>query len=230
MISFANIGKTFGSTVALRNISFEIDRGEVVGLLGLNGAGKTTAMRLVVGFLHPDKGEILVDGKNPVTERVGVVKNIGYLPENNPLYTNMTVSQYLQFIAGAKQATRTSFDKSIVSADIDSVLNKKIEKLSRGYKQRVGFAAALIGDPDILILDEPTSGLDPVEQEKIRILIKEYGKQKTVVLSTHILSEIEDVANKVIIIHSGMVVYDGVVPSQKGKIKELFVSKVGEES
>lgn len=220
MINLSSVTKTFGEKKAVDQISFKAKKGEIIGFLGPNGAGKTTTMRLILGYLKPSEGEILVDNHNPIEDRIAVVKKIGYLAENNPLYPEMKVKEYLQFIASVKKDD--NWEKIAEAVGLADVLGKKIEELSRGFKQRVGLAAALLGDPKILILDEPTSGLDPLEQEKMRALIKKLGKEKTIIFSTHILSEVEDVASRLIIINQGKIVYDGVKPKGKGAVEKLF--------
>ena len=190
MIVLEKISKYFGEKRALDNLSFKIKEGEIIGFVGPNAAGKTTTMRVIVGYLKPTTGEVTIDGKDPINERIDVLKQIGYLPENNPLYQEMKVFEYLNFIASIKN-NRDNLESLKEQTGIKEVYESKIEELSRGYKQRVGLAAALIGHPKILILDEPTSGLDPIEQEKIRNLIKTLGKKKTIILSTHILSEVK---------------------------------------
>jgi len=225
MIHLTEVTKLFEKKKAVDAVSFEIKTGEVVGFLGLNGAGKTTTMRLVTGFLAPSQGAVRVDGHDPIADHVLVSRKIGYLPENNPLYVDMKVREYLDFIRDVKRHGG-SIERIVVDVGLADMLDKKIEQLSRGYKQRVGLAAALLGNPSILILDEPTLGLDPVEQEKIRALITELAKTKIIVFSTHILSEVEDVATRLIIIHEGSVVYDGEKPQGKGSVERLFKEKV----
>ncbi len=220
MISLKAVTKRFNQKIAVDNISFKTKEGEIIGFVGPNGAGKTTTMRLILGYLKPSEGEIKVDGFDPINERVKVLQRIGYLPENNPLYQEMKVVEYLQFIADVKGDNR--WQNIANQVEIDEVVLQKVEELSRGYKQRVGLAAALLGDPKILILDEPTSGLDPLEQEKIRQLIKKLAKRKTIIFSTHILSEVEDVANRLIVINKGKIVYDGLKPKGKGTVERLF--------
>ncbi len=220
MISLKAVTKRFNQKIAVDNISFKTKEGEIIGFVGPNGAGKTTTMRLILGYLKPSEGEIKVDGFDPINERVKVLQRIGYLPENNPLYQEMKVVEYLQFIADVKGDNR--WQNIANQVEIDEVMLQKVEELSRGYKQRVGLAAALLGDPKILILDEPTSGLDPLEQEKIRQLIKKLAKRKTIIFSTHILSEVEDVANRLIVINKGKIVYDGLKPKGKGTVERLF--------
>lgn len=220
MISVQSISKLFRKRAAVKKISFEAKEGDIIGFLGPNGAGKTTTMRLLLGFLTPSSGTIAIDTLDPVENRIDVLKKIGYLPENNPLYTEMRVSEYLEFIADIKKAERIEEIAEVVG--LSEVMSTKIEELSRGFRQRVGLAAALCGNPEILILDEPTSGLDPIEQDKIRTLIKKLAKKKTIIFSTHILSEVEDVATRLIIIHKGSLVYDGDKPKAKGGVEKLF--------
>lgn len=220
MISFLSVSKLFGEIHAINNMTFKTKEGEVIGFLGPNGAGKTTTMRLILGYLQPTSGKIFVFGKSPIDDKIDVLTKIGYLPENNPLYGEMIVREYLSFIAKIKK--ESSYEKAVTEVGITEVLDKKIESLSRGYKQRVGLAAALLGNPSILILDEPTSGLDPIEQDKIKSLIKSLAKQKTIIFSTHILSEVEAVANRLIILNKGVIVYDGDRPRGKGEVEKLF--------
>ena len=221
MISFNAVSKHFHKKTAVKKLTFTAQKGEIIGFLGPNGAGKTTTMRLLLGYLTPTEGHILIDKMSPTEERIDVLKRIGYLPENNPLYQEMKVSEYVSFIAEMKGAL-DEIETIIAQVGLQDVLNTKIEEISRGYKQRVGLAAALLSNPDILILDEPTSGLDPIEQEKIRDLIKKMAKQKTILFSTHILSEVEDVATRLIIIDKGSIVYDGEKPKARGKVEKLF--------
>jgi ABC-2 type transport system ATP-binding protein len=220
MIQVSSLVKRFKTKTAVSNLNFKAKAGEIVGFLGPNGAGKTTTMRLLLGYLFPSAGVIKIDKLNPWDERIEVLKKIGYLPENNPLYPEMKVREYLSFIAKIKDADNLESVMELVS--LNQVREDKIEELSRGYKQRVGLAAALLGQPEILILDEPTSGLDPLEQEKIRSLIKKLAQEKTIIFSTHILSEVEDIANRLMIINEGKIVYDGVKPKGRGGVERLF--------
>ena len=220
MISLSSVTKKFKNKTAVNNISFKAKEGEIIGFLGPNGAGKTTTMRLILGYLTPTEGKIFIDNLDPIEERVTLLKKIGYLPENNPLYQEMKVAEYLNFIAQVKGVD--GLEDIAIHVGLKEVMDTKIEELSRGYKQRAGLAAALLGDPSILVLDEPTSGLDPLEQEKIRSLIKKISKNKTIIFSTHILSEVEDVANRLIIIDKGKIVFDGKKPKGKGGVEKLF--------
>jgi ABC-2 type transport system ATP-binding protein len=220
MIRLSSVTKQFGDRRAVDDVSLEVSVGDVVGFLGVNGAGKTTTMRMITGILAPTKGRVTVDGHDPIEDHVVVSRKIGYLPENNPLYPDMKVREYLAFIRHAKGSGDVT---AIVDAvNLSEVLHKKIEELSRGYRQRVGLAAALLGDPRILILDEPTSGLDPIEQDKIRALVKTIAKDKVVIFSTHILSEVEDIATRLIIINRGKSIYDGEKPPGKGAVEKMF--------
>lgn len=226
MISLTSVTKKFKDTTAVDNITFQGDEGEIIGFLGPNGAGKTTTMRLILGYLLPTEGKVSVNNLDPHTNRIEVLKQIGYLPENNPLYQEMKVQEYLEFIADIKE--EKSISEIISHVGLQEVMTKKIEELSRGFKQRVGLAAALLGDPKILVLDEPTSGLDPLEQEKIKDLITSLARKKTIIFSTHILSEAEDAATKLIIINKGKIVYTGIKPKGKGAVEKLFKKLIRE--
>lgn len=221
MIKVDQVSKLFGQQIALDGISFSAKPGEIIGFLGPNGAGKTTTMRLLVGYLKPSSGRIDINGKSPLEDRVGVLGDVGYLPEGNPLYQEMKVFEYLDFIGEIKGENK-DIESVAAETGLKDVWFAKIEELSRGFRQRVGLAAALLGNPKILIFDEPTSGLDPIEQEKIRALIKKIGKKKTIILSTHILSEVEDVATRLVIINKGKIVYDGKKPKGKGGVEKIF--------
>ncbi len=226
MISVSSVSKKFSSKIAVNNISFKAKVGEIIGFLGPNGAGKTTTMRLLLGYLSPNSGQITLNGYSPTENRIDILKTVGYLPENNPLYQEMRVREYLNFMAEIKEGKNV--EEVIAQVNLTDVVSSKIEELSRGYRQRVGLAAALLGDPDILILDEPTSGLDPIEQEKIKDLIKKIAKKKMIIFSTHILSEVEDIATRLIIIHKGKLIYDGIKPKTKGSVEKLFKKLVKE--
>lgn len=212
MIVVEQITKYFGGFQALKDISFEISRGEIVGFLGQNGAGKTTIMRILTSYLPATSGKVIIAGQEVSKNSLAIRKKIGYLPETPPLYSNMTVRDYLKFAAQLKDVPikqqRVQIDKVIESCSLESVQRKTIDTLSRGYKQRVGIAQAIINDPEVLILDEPTIGLDPVQIIQVRNLIKSLEHKRTVILSTHILSEIQQIAQRVLIIKSGEIVVD----------------------
>ena len=204
-----NTTKINGKQKALNDVSFEIKSGEIVGFLGPNGAGKSTMMKIITGFIPPTSGEVLINGLDVVEHSLEVKKLIGYLPENNPLYLDMYVKEYLGFIAGIYKigkGKRERVDELVKLTGLEQEQHKKIGALSKGYRQRVGLAQALIHDPDVLILDEPTSGLDPNQIIEIRNLISDIGKKKTVMLSTHIMQEVEAICNRIIIIKNGEIV------------------------
>ena len=210
MIEVKNITKRYGKAVAVENISFTIEDGEIVGLLGPNGAGKSTTMNILTGFLEQTEGEVIIDGFDTLKKPKKAKKEIGYMPEGVPLYTDLTVKEFVTYMAEIKQAEKKSrkekVEKIIEQTGLKDVEKKLIKNLSRGYKQRVSMAGALVGEPKILILDEPTVGLDPKQITEIRNLIKELGKTHTVILSSHILSEVSQICNKVVIINKGKIV------------------------
>lgn len=213
MIEVDGLVKRYGSERAVDDISFQVQTGEVLGFLGPNGAGKTTTMKVITCYLPPSEGTVWVDGLDVRTHSLDVKRKIGYLPENTPLYQEMTVYDYLTFVAAMRGVDSTQHASRIAEmADVcglETVLGKRIEALSKGFRQRVGLAQAMIHDPPILILDEPTTGLDPNQIVEIRELIKKIGKEKTVILSTHILSEVQMSCDRVMIIHKGKLVADG---------------------
>ena len=209
-IEVSNLTKIYGQQKAIDNISFKIDKAEIVGFLGPNGAGKSTTMKIITGFLEADKGNAFVSGLNVRSNKLETKKKIGYLPEGNPLYYEMYVREYLEFIANVHQIKniKNRIEEVIALTGLSVESKKKIGQLSKGYKQRVGLAAALIHDPEVLILDEPTSGLDPNQIVEIRDVIKNLGKNKTVLFSSHILQEVEAICDRVIIINKGNIVAD----------------------
>jgi ABC-2 type transport system ATP-binding protein len=210
MLKVTNLTKSYGAIKALDSITFTVKEGEITGFLGPNGAGKTTTLRIITNYLSPDKGNISFDKKDVNLHFKEVITDVGYLPEDNPLYKNMRVDEYLMFNAKIKSADDKKELKDIAKkCGIDEVLTKEIEKLSKGYKQRVGLAKALIGNPKVLILDEPTAGLDPNQKEAILALIKSYAKGRTILFSSHVLSEVTQIADKVIIINKGKIVAEG---------------------
>jgi len=215
------ITKLFGKQKALDEVSFSIKKGELVGFLGPNGAGKSTMMKIITGFLPADSGEVVVNGQKIVSKNLEIRKNIGYLPEHNPLYTDLYVKEFLEITAGFYHLknTKQRIAEMVELTGLGDEQHKKIRALSKGYRQRVGLAQALIHDPSVLILDEPTTGLDPNQLEEIRHLIREISREKTVMLSSHIMQEVEAVCNRVIIINKGKIVADGGINEIKaGKI------------
>ncbi len=216
-ISVQGVTKIYGKQKALDNVSFEIQKGEIVGFLGPNGAGKSTMMKIITGYIPPTSGTVKVNGLNIYEHTLEIKKQTGYLPEQNPLYYEMYVKEFLEFIAKLYGLSNVSarVREMIEICGLEVEQHKKIKALSKGYKQRVGLAQALIHNPSVLILDEPTSGLDPNQLEEIRRLIKELGKDKTVMLSTHIMQEVEAVCNKVIIIHRGKIVASDTIENVK---------------
>lgn len=227
-IEINHITKFYGKQKALDDVSFEVRQGEMLGFLGPNGAGKSTLMKIITGFLQADSGKILINGQLAGTENLDIRKEIGYLPENNPLYQDLYVPEYLDIVAGFYKIGRRKQRVSEMMAltGLEREKHKKIGALSKGYRQRIGLAQALIHDPSVLILDEPTSGLDPNQLTEIRTLIAETGKSKTVILSSHILQEIEAICQRVVIINQGRLVADNrLTELKKGMIsnQQIFV-------
>lgn len=216
-----NLTKKFGEQTALNNININIEKNEIIGLLGPNGAGKSTLMKSIVGVLKIDEGAILFNEKNISENEIETKRNIGFLPENNPLYNEMYVKEYLSFVADIHKIPSSRIDEVIELVGITPEKSKKISQLSKGYKQRVGLAQAILHQPDLLILDEPTNGLDPNQILEIRNVIKEIGKEKTVILSTHIMQEVEALCSRVILIHKGNIIQDSPIDEFKGKFSSL---------
>ncbi len=210
-VEIKEVTKLYGRQKALDNITFDISKGEIVGLLGPNGAGKSTLMKIITSFITPNSGSVLINGVDVSEEELTTRAVIGYLPENNPLYPEMYISEYLAFVLKMYKTsfnTRSRVNEMIELTGLTPERHKKIGALSKGYRQRVGLAQALIHDPEILILDEPTSGLDPNQLVDIRKIITELGKEKTIILSTHIMQEVEAVCDRVVIFHKGKLVAD----------------------
>jgi ABC-2 type transport system ATP-binding protein len=207
-IEVKNISKFYGEQKALDNVGFSIKKGEIVGFLGPNGAGKSTMMKIITGYINASEGTVLVSDFNIATDKIGAQKNIGYLPEHNPLYLEMYVKEYLLFNAAIHKISKQKVDKIIIKVGLQPEAHKKINQLSKGFRQRVGLAAALLHNPEVLILDEPTTGLDPNQLLEIRNLIKEIGKDKTVLFSTHIMQEVEAICDRVILINKGRIIAD----------------------
>ena len=232
-ISVSGVSKYYGPQKALDKVSFKVKAGEIVGFLGPNGAGKSTMMKIICGYLPQNEGEVEVCGLDVLKEELATKSRIGYLPENNPLYLDMFVREYLTFTAGIFKLEDVDgrVDEVIEKVGLTKEQNKKIGELSKGYRQRVGLAQSFIHSPDVLILDEPTTGLDPNQIVEIRNLIKEIGKDKTVLLSTHIMQEVEAICDRAIIINEGRIVEDKKVSELKNMSpgqKKLDVSFVGE--
>lgn len=224
-IIVSNLSKTYGTQKAVNNISFSINKGEIVGFLGPNGAGKSTTMKMITGYLEADAGSVEVAGEKVSTNTLASKKKIGYLPEANPLYFDMYVREYLDFISNIHEIkdSKLAIEKVIATTGLTIEANKKIGQLSKGYKQRVGLAAALIHDPEVLILDEPTSGLDPNQIVEIRDVIKSMGQNKTVLFSSHILQEVQAICDRVIIINKGNIVADDQLSNLQKGSNELSI-------
>jgi ABC-2 type transport system ATP-binding protein len=209
LIKVKNVSKSFGSFLAVNDISFSLSKGEVLGFLGPNGAGKTTTMRILTGFLKPDTGSVQIKGIDIFNEAKKAREYLGYVPEGSPLYNEMTTIDFLSFICNIRQVNRvTELPKIIELLDLSDVLLQKIDTLSKGFKRRVGLAQALIHDPEVLILDEPTDGLDPNQKNEVRKLIKKLGKEKAIIISTHILEEVNILCNRTMILSNGKLLID----------------------
>ncbi|HSQ58512.1 MAG TPA: ATP-binding cassette domain-containing protein [Gemmata sp.] len=238
MIVVEKLTKYYGEYPAIRDVSFQVDKGQVVGFLGPNGAGKSTCMRILAGFITATSGKASIAGKDVFWDPIGTRRSIGYMPENCPIYADMRVDEYLRFRAGLKGLSRGDA-KSRMGYVLErcwlmDVKHQIIGTLSKGYRQRVGLADALIADPPVLILDEPTAGLDPAQIRETRKLMRELGKQHTMLLSTHILSEVEATCDSVIIIHQGKVVEDGALAAVRQRhgeksLEDIFVTLTGQE-
>ena len=222
MIEVKELRRSFGPVVAVDGISFSVEKGQVLGLLGPNGAGKSTAMRMLACFLRPDSGTATILGYDILKNPIEVRRTIGYLAENVPAYNEMTVGSFLNFVCDARQIKgkerKQALDRIVPKCSIESVYHQTIETLSKGYKRRVGLAQALIHDPDLLILDEPTDGLDPNQKHEVRKLINKMAKDKCIIISTHILEEVEAVCSRTIIIAKGRILVD----STPGQLKEKY--------
>ena len=228
-VSIHNVKRFFGEQAALDGVSLEVRSPQVLGLLGPNGAGKSTLMRLITGYLPPSEGHVSVCGTDVQTQPLEIKKHIGYLPEHNPIHLDMYVREYLEYIARLYQLTerKEQVERVIERVGLTPEAHKLIGQLSKGYRQRVGLAQALIHDPEVLILDEPTSGLDPIQLVDIRNLIKEVGKTRTVILSTHIMQEVEAMCERVVLIHKGRLVADDTVvnlSAKPGGLEAVFQS------
>ena len=233
MIKVSHLTKQYGSIIALNDVSFTVQKGEVVGFLGPNGAGKSTAMNIITGYLSSTSGSVSIDGNDILEEPTEAKKRIGYLPEVPPLYPDMTVNEYLDFIyalKGAWQKKAAHFKEICELTRIEGVRGRLIKNLSKGYRQRVGIAQALVGNPPVLILDEPTVGLDPKQIIEVRNLIKKLGRKHTVILSSHILSEVQAICDRIIVLNNGKLVADSTAESLSDKLTDgnsLILKAVG---
>jgi ABC-2 type transport system ATP-binding protein len=221
LLTLERVTKRFNGVPAVDDVSFTIDRGQVVGFLGPNGAGKSTTMRMVTQYFEPDAGHISLDGVPLAEAGRDAKRRIGFLAENNPLYVEMLVSEYLDFVARLRELVGTerarAIDEAVAATGIESVFNRPVGELSKGFRQRVGLAAAILHRPDLLVLDEPTEGLDPNQRVEIRRLISELGRERTVMLSTHVLSEVQYTCSRLLIINRGKIVADGAVDTLVGQ-------------
>ena len=236
LLEIKNISKSYGAQRVLCSINQEFDAGRIVGLLGPNGAGKSTLMKIVTGYIAADEGEVLIDGKRVSVDDVATKRLVGYLPEHNPLYLDMYVREYLELVAevyGLKGVARRETVEGVIErTGLTVEANKKIGQLSKGYRQRVGIAAAIIHNPRVLILDEPTTGLDPNQLIEIRQLIKDLGRDRLVIFSTHIMQEVEQVCDDVIVINKGNVIEQGekdALVAKYGSIERIFYTMRNEE-
>ncbi|MDD3773425.1 MAG: ATP-binding cassette domain-containing protein [Weeksellaceae bacterium] len=216
-----NLTQKYGKQLALDKVSLSIQKGEIVGLLGPNGAGKSTLMKSITGAIIPNSGEIKIDEYSVLNHPIKTKKKIGFLPENNPLYYDMYVKEYLNFVADIREEKKDKVTEIIQKVGLTPESHKKIGQLSKGYKQRVGLAQAILSNPEILILDEPTNGLDPNQILEIREIIREIGQSKTVILSTHIMQEVEALCSRVILLNKGKIISDSPIEEFKGQYKNL---------
>lgn len=224
-IEVKNITKVYGEQKALDSISFSVNKGEIVGFLGPNGAGKSTLMKILTTYLTADEGEASVNGFDVLSQSKQVQQSVGYLPEHNPLYLDLYVREYLEFNADLHKVSKSKIEEVIQLTGLTPESHKKIGELSKGYRQRVGLATALLHNPEVLILDEPTTGLDPNQLVEIRELIKNIGKDKTVFLSTHIMQEVEAICDRIIIINKGKLVEDASITELGKNLEKVFREK-----
>lgn len=234
MLELKQLSKSFDGRLAVDSVSFSLEKGEVLGFLGQNGAGKSTTMRIVAGVIEPDCGDVMIAGHSIVAERREAQRRLGFLPEGAPLYPDMTPRDFLNFLCAAHRITRgdcrTAIERVVADARIGSVLNKQISTLSKGYRRRVGLAGALLHDPDVLVLDEPTDGLDPIQKRAVRALISRMAKDKAIVISTHTLEEVSAMCTRAVIIDHGRLVADGtpddLAQQSSGGLEETFIELV----
>ncbi|MBP3545815.1 MAG: ABC transporter ATP-binding protein [Alphaproteobacteria bacterium] len=229
-----NLYKNYGDIKAVNNVTFSAKKGEIIALLGPNGAGKSTLMNMISGYLSPSSGDIFVCDKNIKDNPLWGKENIGFLPEGSPLYADLTVKDFLKYMAELRDVSYKNVENAIKTAKIENVALQKVETLSKGYQRRVGFAQSILSNPPLLLLDEPTDGLDPNQKKHIRSLISQMGKDKTILISTHLLEEAENVCNRIIMINKGTVVADGTLKNilekhNKKNLEEIFYDLAGEE-
>lgn len=229
-----NLYKNYGNIKAVNNVSFSAKKGEIIALLGPNGAGKSTLMNMISGYLSPSSGEIFVCDKNIKNNPLWGKENIGFLPEGSPLYADLTVKDFLKYMAELRNVPYKNVENAIKTAKIENVAMQKVETLSKGYQRRVGFAQSILSNPPLLLLDEPTDGLDPNQKKHIRGLISQMGKDKTILISTHLLEEAENVCNRIIMINKGTIVANGslkdiLAQHNKKNLEEIFYDLAGEE-
>lgn len=237
MLELKQLSKSFGGRTAVDSMSFGLTKGEVLGFLGQNGAGKSTTMRMAAGVIEPDSGDVVVSGHSIVSNRREAQRRLGFLPEGAPLYPDMTPLDFLNFLCAAHRISRkdcrSAVERVIADARIGDVISKRISTLSKGYRRRVGLAGALIHDPDVLILDEPTDGLDPIQKRAVRALIARMAKDKAIVISTHTLEEVPAMCNRVIIIDQGKLIADGspedMAKRREGGLEEAFIDLVSKK-
>jgi ABC-2 type transport system ATP-binding protein len=225
-IQVKNLSKNYGKQSAVQDLNFRLEEGEIVGFLGPNGAGKSTTLKMMMGLIRPSDGSILIDGKDPQEQEIALKKQIGYLAENNPLYPDMYVKEFLAFIGNIHQLKNLDqrIQEVIEWVGLQKEAHKKIQELSKGYQQRVGIAMAILHDPKVLILDEPTSGLDPNQRAEIRDLIKSLQKDRIILFSSHILSEVEAICDRVLLLHQGKLVSDSPIKDIKD-LEKFFKEK-----
>ena len=218
-IKTINLNKMYGKIHAVSDFNFEASKGEIIALLGPNGAGKSTLMNMMTGFLSPTSGDIFIDGENIKQNPLKAKEKIGFLPEGAPIYPDMSVKMFLNYMGQLRGTTKERLSEVIKIANIENVLFQKVETLSKGYLRRVGFAQSILSDPEILLLDEPTDGLDPNQKEHMQNLISQMGKNKTILISTHLLDEAQTIADRIVVINQGKIVIDGTLAQIKEKTK-----------
>ncbi len=218
-IQTEKLNKIYGNIHAVYNFTFKAEAGEIIALLGPNGAGKSTLMNMLTGYLSPSSGQIFINGRNITDYPLESKKEIGFLPEGAPIYSDMTVKMFLKYMAGLRDVSNAKVDEVIKTAHIENVMFQKIETLSKGYLRRVGFAQSILSDPKILLLDEPTDGLDPNQKEYMQKLIRNMGKDKTILISTHLLDEAEAIADRIVIMNKGCIMADGTLSAIEHQTK-----------